>query len=297
VGVYSIKDLEKLSGIKAHTIRIWEQRYNVLTPHRTDTNIRTYDDNQLRHLLNVSMLIEHGHKISKICKLSASDFDQELEALFQQAGQEDNDQAITVKTKGLIMAMMEMDELRFEKIFSTSIMKRGFEQTVLRLVYPFLERVGVMWNIDKVNPAQEHFIFNLIRQKVLVALDSLTLPPADSPCYVLFLPEGELHELGLLLSAYLLKVNGVKTIYLGQNMPIKDVSNAVETCDPNGMLTFCIVSTQSGSGQQYINNLAGHFPKHKVLVGGSGRVLDGIKFPSNIQCVHSAEDLLSAVQV
>ncbi|MFY7911452.1 MAG: MerR family transcriptional regulator, partial [Emticicia sp.] len=160
---YSIKDLEQLSGIKAHTLRIWEQRYNIINPKRTDTNIRTYDDNDLKLVLNIALLKDHDYKISEIAKLSLEELSKEVLAISdKQLNYPDQIHALTI-------AMIDIDEERFEKIMSTNILQFGFENTMINIIYPFLSRIGTLWVTGSIGPAQEHFITNLIRQKIIVA--------------------------------------------------------------------------------------------------------------------------------
>ena len=163
---YSIKDLEHLSGIKAHTIRIWEQRYRLFTPQRTDTNIRYYTDRDLKLLLNVSLLKDNGFKISKIADMPYDEIVKEVAGISDRFG--DDEQIAT-----LTLAMIDMDEVRFEKVMANNILKRGFENTMKKLIFPFLHRIGVLWMTGSIVPAQEHFISNLIRQKIVTAIDSL----------------------------------------------------------------------------------------------------------------------------
>jgi len=165
VSTYSIKDLEHLTGIKAHTIRIWEQRYDILSPKRTDTNIRYYDSTDLKHMLNIALLNNNGYKISKIAKMSQEEV---FEAVLQTIDKNNN---YSDQINALTVAMIDLNEAQFEKIMSTNILQIGFEDTMLNIIYPFLTKIGFLWQIDSINPAQEHFMTNLIRQKLIVAID------------------------------------------------------------------------------------------------------------------------------
>ncbi len=215
---YSIKDLEKLSGIKAHTLRIWEKRYQIVKPSRTDTNIRYYCDDDLKRILNISILNRHGLKISRIAGMTDAQLSEQVMHLAQATGDHES------QIEQLTIAMIEMDEERFEKTLSKSIMTVGFEETVLTIIYPFFDKVGMLWQTGSINPAQEHFVSNLIRQKLLVAIDSQNYPHnPESRRFLLFLPEGELHELGLLFFHYILKKHGHQVIYLGQSVPFADL--------------------------------------------------------------------------
>jgi len=166
--LYSIKDLEKLSGIKAHTIRIWEQRYKVLTPVRSETNIRSYTDSQLKRILNVSYLINNGEKISKVAGLDDSTL---AKAVMDFQTLEHAGDDLNYLIEVLLSATIDLNEAHFEKVINNAILRNGFEQTIIKLIYPFLVRIGVMWRVSQVNPAQEHFVSNIIRQKVIAAID------------------------------------------------------------------------------------------------------------------------------
>jgi DNA-binding transcriptional MerR regulator len=165
MGKYSIKELEQLSGIKAHTIRIWEKRHKLIEPQRTDTNIRFYSDEDLKKIINVSLLNNNGVKISKIAGMSFEDMTKKILEMSESKSE------ATVFIDQLVIAMVDMEEDRFEKILSTLILRFGFERSVIEVIYPFLEKIGVLWQTKNINPAQEHFISNLIRQKIIVAID------------------------------------------------------------------------------------------------------------------------------
>ncbi|MGB0931791.1 MAG: MerR family transcriptional regulator, partial [Chitinophagales bacterium] len=190
---YSIREIEHLSGVKAHTIRIWEQRYNVVKPKRTDTNIRYYTDEDLKLILNVALLNKQGMRIGTIAKMKKPEIIKKIHSLGTLEAKHE------VQINELIATMIEIDEAKFEKVMLTNILQYGFEETMLKVVYPFLEKIGIMWMTGNINPAQEHFISNLIRQKIIVAIDGqVHNEKLPSKRYVLFLPAGELHELSLL---------------------------------------------------------------------------------------------------
>ncbi len=281
---YSIKDLEQLSGIKAHTLRIWEQRHNLLNPKRTDTNIRFYDDEDLKLILNVAMLNNHGIKISKIAAMSVAEISEEIIRLTDQSV-DHNDQI-----QALTICMIEMDEDRFEKILSTNIIKLGFEDTILKVVYPFLTRIGVLWLTGAITPAQEHFISNLIRQKLIVAIDG-EVGNSLGKTFMLFLPEGELHEISLLFSSYLIKKHGHKVIYLGQNTPNADLVSVYKMQKPDYLLTVITSSPPGEKVQEYINMLGSEFPNSKVFVSGLQATEQKLTIPSNISILAYAKEI------
>ncbi len=223
VASYSIKDLEKLTGVKAHTIRIWEQRYNLISPQRTETNIRFYTDEEVKRLLKVAALYHQGMKISKIASMDEASINAHILDIKLSPG---NEHAVLEK---LTLAMIDLSEETFFSVFDTCIAERGFKETMIHIVYPFLQKVGVMWQVGDVHPAQEHFISNLIRQKLITAIDKLYRPKKDSDQkIILFLSEGELHELGLLFYSYLLQEMNYHVIYLGQSVPPEDILKVAE---------------------------------------------------------------------
>lgn len=264
MGQYSIKDLEKLTGVKAHTIRIWEKRYGIINPERTDTNIRTYSDEELKRLLNVSILNNHGLKISKIAKLKPEDVNIELARIVE------TDSKYETQIDSLVVAMVDLDRRKFEKILADCTLRMGFEDTCIRVLYPLLQKVGLMWQTDSINPAQEHFISNLIRQKLFVAIDELYDPDLDGkPKVVLALPEGELHELGLLFYRYLMEKRGFNTIYLGQSVPFDDLVQTVKAHRAEFVVTAFVASVATDKISCYVGSLSEKLPDaHIIATGG-----------------------------
>jgi DNA-binding transcriptional MerR regulator len=291
VSVYSIKDLEQLSGIKAHTLRVWEQRYNFIKPQRTDTNIRYYSEEDLKLILNISLLKDNGHKISKICKMRFEDMHNEvLRITERKLGYPEQIHALT-------LALLDLDEDRFEKIMSTNILQFGFERTMLHIINPFMVKIGVLWQTESISPAQEHFITNLIRQKVIVAIDGQVSPGNDyNYKYMLFLPEGELHELTLLFSSYIIKSRKNKLIYLGQSLPIEDAKGIFETNQPDFVLTVSTSYPNYKEVQSYVNKLPEMFPAKKVLISGAQVVAQGIQTPPNVIILNKIQDLIDFVE-
>lgn len=234
---YSIKDLEKFSGIKAHTIRIWEKRFQIFTPNRTDTNIRQYSEEDLKYLLNLTVLYNKGIKISEIVTLSTEVLKERVMDIAIHAEGPDG------HVESLVIAMIELNEVLFDKTITTSMIRIGFEDTILHLIYPFFEKVGLLWQTGSIMPAQEHFISCLIRQKLIVAIDSITAPRAlNSKNYLLFLPEGEWHELGLLFMFYAIKKRGNRVTYLGPNVPGENLKSIIKTLKPCCVVTQYITS-------------------------------------------------------
>lgn len=217
MSTYTIKDLEKISGIKAHTIRIWEQRYQFLQPQRTETNIRTYSSDELKTILNVSLLNKYGFKISHIDKMSAEQMEEKILSLNQIDAQKER------VVNALIKEMVSLNMANFERQMDTYIGQKGIEKTILEIIFPFMERVGILWITNHINPAQEHLATNIIRQKIILGIEKLPPVLQYSKRIVLFMPEGEYHEIGLLYVHYLLKQRGFYVDYLGANVPMVDL--------------------------------------------------------------------------
>lgn len=232
---YQINDLERLTGIKAHTIRIWEKRYGLISPNRTDTNRRYYDDDQVKRLLNVATLVASGHKISKIAAYSDDQLHEFIEAT-ENFG--DASGSNTAFVNDLISSMLVFDEAAFEKVFSAAVLRMGFYETVVNIVYPFLVKTGVFWSTDKSVPAQEHFASCIIRRKLMAATDGLLPATNTSRCFLLFLPPSEWHDVGLMFANYIIRANGFSTIYLGQNMPTEGIGQVMTTAKPTHLVTF-----------------------------------------------------------
>ncbi len=285
---FSIKDIEKLSGIKAHTLRIWEQRYGILKPNRTDTNIRWYDNDELKNILNVSLLNNHGYKISKIAGLSKEEIASEVTKIVDSTSKE------CEQISSLIISMVEMDERRFEQIISNQILRNGFSYTIEEVIYPFLHKIGVMWHTGSINPAQEHFITHLIRQKLIVAIDGqIVIEKNQSKKFILYLPENELHELSLLYFTYLLKSNGHFVTYLGQSIPMIDVERVAEI--KNSDYIVSVFTHKMDSIQDYLNQLAVSFPHKRLLLSGYELVKEGVKLPENAKLFKTPADFLALI--
>lgn len=276
---YSISDLEKLSGIKAHTIRIWEQRYNLLKPVRSDSNIRSYNDDQVRRLLNVSTLIKLGIKISRISQLSDAEMHELLEHSIQQAADEDS--AVSVYIHKLIAAGIDYNEYEFDKVFRQAVKKYGLVLCYQKVIYPMLVKIGLLWGKSEIIPAQEHFISNLLKQKLQHAIEQLPVPPATAETWLLFLPEEEDHDLGLLLSSFLIRSANKRVVYLGQRVPYYNLQGVIEDIEPE-CLQFFVVRYQSPEWlQTLMNNMKKDFPGIKKYVCGAAYLFEKVTFPKD----------------
>ncbi len=262
MNAFTIKDLENLSGIKAHTIRIWEQRYSFLKPQRTTTNIRYYSNEELKTLLDISLLTRHGFKISHISRMQPEEIKQKILTLT-------DENVIQEKiVNELIREMVDLDMESFEKIISEGITARGIEGTVMHIIFPFLEKIGILWQKGHINPAQEHLVTNIIRQKLVVAIETVVSRTKLNKTFLLFLPEGEYHELGLLFIYYLLKSRGANTIYLGSNVPLKDVEHVVSLKKPDFAFVQLTSPASTFNFEKFLSNI-----RHKL--GGIITIISG----------------------
>lgn len=287
---YTIKELEHLSGIKAHTIRIWEQRYGILNPMRTETNIRYYDDADLKSLLNISLLNERGYKISKIAQMDEQQIQETVQQLCEQPC------AGAHHVKELVSAMVDMDEQLFDRVLSKAALQMGFQETMREVIYPFLKKIGVLWQTGNITPAHEHFVSNLIRQKLLVAIDGQTARWAeDAPVYILYLPEGELHELALLYMNYVLRAHHQRVIYMGQHLPFKDLELTHEQFKAEYLCTVLTTVPEREQVQAYIDKLSARFPDSTVYLYGYQAQHDFLVFPENVVRLTCVEDLIAKI--
>lgn len=216
---YTIKNLEHLSGIKAHTIRIWEKRYGLLSPERTETNFRKYSGEDLKKLLNISILVNNGIRISRIASLTMDELRKEALNITVYAAKYD-----IIQIEKLLILIIEMDTVNVENTVQKLFKKIGFEETFFKIISPLLNRIGILWQTNSIIPAQEHFIFNFFRQTIIYETGKFKQPKAGSPRGIFFLPEGELHEFSLLFYNYLARKHDHNTVYLGQSVPISDIS-------------------------------------------------------------------------
>lgn len=288
-GKYSIRDLEKLSGIKAHTIRIWELRYGLLTPSRTDSNIRHYSNEDLRKLLNVSSLINKGMKISNISKLTEKQIQEKIAA--DQNKESATEDYLPSAQHALMVALFEYDEESFNKAFSLAVLKFGFADALFKVLYPVLNKIGMLWSSGEIVPAQEHFISNLVKQKIFSATDSLLLNTDKKETFILFLPENEMHEIGLLLTNYLLRSMGKHTIYLGQSVPFENVIATYKSTKAKNLVLFIITPSHQKEIAAYLQKLSAECKHARIFLSGNSKLLDKIKMASSIIRLKSPEDL------
>ena len=218
---FSIKDLENFTGIKSHTIRIWEKRYGLLHPSRTDTNIRYYDSDNFLKLLNINLLYKNGYKISKIAEFSES-------TLLLKTKELVSDKAIEEGAlNSFKVAMINFDVVLFNETYNKLLAYKSFREIFLEVFIPLLEHIGFLWQTKSLKPVHEHFISNMIIQKTQSNIErnqTMSFKEAGE-VYVLYLPMGEIHELGLLYLNYELSLRNYHTIYLGQNIGLENVKD------------------------------------------------------------------------
>ena len=288
---YDIAQLEKLTGVNSRTIRKWEERYGILTPERTTGNIRIYDDAQLIRLLNVTTLLSNGYKISKIAALSDAQFAkgiQEVQAIQERNKSSDHDIII----HQLIVATLHFDEAAFEAVLIRVIKRLGMLDTMLYVLYPFFHKLGLMWLSADATPLQEHFASNIIRRKLLVAIDGLPAPKKTAKTIILLLPPNEWHETGLLLADYLIRSKGHKTIYLGQNVPFETLAELVKNIKPDYLLTFFVARQEEDSLIASTVSLSKLMKHSSVLVATSLVEKNILKKYKNIRLLSNPDELL-----
>lgn len=286
---YSIKDLENITGTKAHTIRIWEERYNLFTPERTSTNIRVYSGDDLRKLLKISILIKQGTRISKLAGLSPQELDEQVKNSLIVT---DNETIIN----GLVVDMIGFDRIAFESRLDEVIVKLGFEDTIYQVIYPFFHKVGILWVTDAINPAQEHFVSNIIKQRFFSAIGNQDVILPSAKKFILFLPENEEHELGLLLAYYLIRKHGHIGIYLGQNVPLDDVIVTWNVTRADYLVTHLTSLMDPEEQLAYLRSLTARAPGAHILVSGQ-QVMTGPEVTiRNVRYLKSPSDLTKRLE-
>lgn len=246
--VFSIRDLENLSGIKAHTIRIWEKRYNLLSPERTKTNIRTYSLESLQKLLNITLLNNNGYKISKIAKMQEADIPLEVKEIVAKN---------SIKNHALNafkLSMINFDRVLFTSTYNTLLSDLSFREIFKEYFIPLLHELGLLWQTDTITPAHEHFITALIKQKILVSIEKLQHdePTKLDKTFVLYLPEGEIHDIGLLFLNYEIVLRGYKSIYLGQSIPLDNLDDLTKFVDNLNFVSYLTVAPRQEKINKYL---------------------------------------------
>ena len=287
---FSISDIENLTGIKAHTIRVWEQRYDFFTPKRSDTNIRYYDDDDLCMFLNVATLNENGYKISKISKMNIDEINQLVKSL------KEDHYNVNVQVQMLSNAMLKMDDFEFDEILTACIEDMGMEKAMNEIIFPFMRKVGFMWQVGTINPAHEHFATQKIEQIIIHSTFLYTKKPdLHGKRYLLFLPPNENHEIGLLFAQYLIKINGHHALYLGQNLPYDSLEEVVSYYEPD--YAFTVLTTIGGdqSIETIINSLEKSVGNTNLILAGSQITINNFKNRDNLIFINNISEFISHI--
>jgi len=294
---FSIKDLESLSGIKAHTIRIWEKRYNLLEPTRTTTNIRTYALSDLQKLLNVVFLLKNNYKISKIAQNSSKEIAAIVAEIIANKSFSNENHAIN----SFKISMMNFDQNLFYKTYNSLLETNSFTEIFYEVFLPLLHEIGLLWQTDTINPSHEHFIFNLIKQKILINIEKMqrTVSPLHDKTYALFLPENEIHELGLLFLNYEIVARGHKVIYLGQSIMLENLKY-LSVNHPNlSFVTYFTIQPSIEEIPQYFNDFNMIFGKQQLelyVLGAMTQQIDEANTPKNVKIMLSMREFVNTIK-
>ena len=286
---FTIKDIENLSGIKAHTIRIWEQRYSFLKPQRTDTNIRYYSNTELKTILNISLLNKYGYKISHIDRMSEPEMKEKILSISHTDAQQER------ITNELIQYMVDLDMDAFENLLDNYILARGIEKSITHIIFPFLERIGILWVTNHINPAQEHLVSNIIRQKLISGIESTGSHINTNITGLLFLPEGEHHELGLLFMYYLLKSRGIKVLYIGANVPLSDVDHIIKIKKPDFLYMHVTSVASNFNFEKFLNKISHKIASAPIIISGHLSRLYKKKTPPGIYLKKSLQEVIEYI--
>lgn len=289
--VFSIKDLENLSGVKAHTIRIWEKRYGILEPMRSSTNIRNYDTHNLQKLLNIVLLHNYGYKISRIAEHSS----EKIESLVREIISEKSSKNHAINA--FKMAMMNFDQVLFFKTYSNLLSEKSFREIFYEVMIPLMNEIGLLWQSGTITPAQEHFISYLIKQKLLVNTEKIQVlePTRTDKIFVLYLPENEIHELGLMYLNYEILLNGYKTIYLGESVPVASLKDMKQYFDHIVYVSYLTVQPSRDAIDDYLKEIAAEIMDANSQVWMLGRMtqfIDVKQLPENMSIFNSITDLV-----
>jgi len=289
--VFSIRDLENLSGIKAHTIRIWEKRYGLLSPERTSTNIRTYNLVSLQKLLNITLLYNNGHKISKIARITEENIPLMVREIVSKNSIKNH------AVSAFKLAMINFDQTLFISTYNSIMVDRSFREVFKDVFIPFLNEIGLLWQTDSISPAHEHFITNLIKQKLISNTENLQLLAVKKDkIFVLFLPENEIHEIGLLYLNYEIVLRGYKSIYLGQTVPLETLKDVMQYFDNLYFVSYFTVAPSQDKIEKYMTDFSdltkGSSDSKLWLLGYQTRHLESSELPEFVSIFNSIEHVI-----
>lgn len=284
MSIYSIKQLELVSGIKAHTIRMWERRYNLFTPQRTDTNIRRYTSLDVQLILNISQLLRNGYKISKLASKSLDEIvGLTLQNSINTSLSKENE------LEPLILSLLSFDQQSFKRVLTKKIVDGGLEETYESLILPLLYRIGTLWQTDMLKTTHEHFVTNIIKHLLISQYEALNEPKNESQLALFFLPEGEFHEIGLLFFAYIAKKKGLRTIYLGQSTPFEDVILTSKEIKPAIIFTSTSTSVSKVNLVELSKSIRKNIKGCHLCVTGYKANQDRFKMPKDIYAISTIE--------
>ncbi|MEO9511232.1 MAG: B12-binding domain-containing protein [Flavobacteriaceae bacterium] len=292
---FSIRDMENLSGIKAHTIRIWEKRYNLFTPERTSTNIRTYSLNSLQKLLNITLLYNNGYKISKIAKIE----DPNIPILVREIVSTNSEKNHAVNAFKL--AMVNFDQTLFLNTYNSLLSERSFRDIFNDVFIPLLNELGLLWQTNTISPAHEHFISHLIKQKTYINTEKLQMvePTQKDKVFVLFLPENEIHEIGLLYLNYEITLRGYKSIYLGQTMPIESLEDLLKYYDNVHFVSYFTISPTKDELNAYFDKFSQTLnptgDSKLYVLGHQIQYIQKEQLPAGIKTFNTLEHLMQSL--
>lgn len=287
--VYSIKDIENLSGIKAHTLRIWEKRFNILTPRRTETNIRYYLTEDLQKILNIALLNKNGYKISQIAGMGEDEISKTVAALT------DVDVVHEGNIDGLVLSMFELNESKFNSIIEKHIEADGIENTMNEVIYPFLDKLSTMWFTGSIKGVHESFVSYIIRRKLVAAIDRIK-PEKSVLKTIIYLPEGETQELSLLYLHYILRKNGVNVLNLGNFVPLIEVIEAQQIFKSKYIFTFFNDSFTETPLQTYIDEIGNYLKECKIYISGYQTIVQTLSLPSNMSIMGAISDVKAILE-
>lgn len=285
MATYSIRDLAKLSGIKAHTIRIWEQRYGIIDPKRTASNIRYYTDDDLKFLMNIAFLNRKSIRISKIAKMTREDIKNEVDRLSKTEAEH------TDHFQGLAMAMMDLDEAKICNLLHQSFTQTGVEDTILNVLVPFLEKASLLWLTGSISSIHEQFASCVIRRKILTAISELPKNQNNGtpkPKVLLYLPDGDQQELYLIFVEYLLKRRAIEVVYLGAKVPVEDLQLACSIHEPEFIYTIISEQHKRYVPENYVRTLSEAVENTELLISG---FQDHVQSEISLNNVRIFEDL------
>lgn len=289
---FSIKDLENLTGIKAHTIRIWEKRYNLLNPERSDTNIRNYSLSSFQKLLNISYLNNNGLKISKIAKLKEEDIPIKVREIASRSKVEDH------AINALKMAMINFDQVLFYSTYNNLLENKTFSDIFYTVFLPLLNEIGLLWQTNTITPAHEHFLSVHIKQKILLNIERLQLlePKPVTRTFVLFLPDAEIHDIGLLFVNYQLRSKGYHTIFLGESVPMESLTDLLDFFEDVTFISYFTVYPEAENIPEYLNKfnelLLQESQANFMLLGPKLANLDVKTLPKKVSIFNSIQKLV-----